>query len=139
MSKAAWVRLWVCAGAVAILELLCRTGAISRFNLLPPSEIARDLVALLASGQLNGAIARTLAAVAIAFTAAVIVGMAAGIALHSLTWARRGVDPFLTAYYALPIFAFYPLFIVLFGLSSVPEVLIGFLYAVVAVLTNTLT
>lgn len=139
MSKAAWLRFWVCCIAVGVLELLCRIGVISRFNLPPPSEIASDLVLLLASGQLNGAIARTLSAVAIAFLAAIIVGIAAGIVLHSLSWARRGVDPFLTAYYAVPIFAFYPLFIVLFGLSSVPEVLIGFLYAVVAVIANTLT
>jgi NitT/TauT family transport system permease protein len=138
MSKVAWLRLWICVGAIVILELLCRIGVIGRFNFLPPSEIVGDLVALLASGQLTGAIVRTLSAVAIAFIAAVIVGVVAGVVLQSLPWIRRGIDPFLTAYYAVPIFAFYPLFIVLFGLSSIPEILIGFLYAVVAVLTNTL-
>ena len=38
----------------------------------------------------------------------------------------------------IPIFAFYPLFIVLFGLGDAPQILIGFLLGVVAVIVNTL-
>jgi NitT/TauT family transport system permease protein len=51
---------------------------------------------------------------------------------------RRAVDPFLASYYALPFFAFYPLFIVLFGLGRPPIVTIGFLFGVVAMIIATL-
>ena len=48
------------------------------------------------------------------------------------------MEPLFATYYAIPIYAFYPLFIVLFGLGDVPQVLIGFMLAVVAVIVNTL-
>jgi NitT/TauT family transport system permease protein len=41
-------------------------------------------------------------------------------------------------YYAIPVYAFYPMFIILFGLGDVPQILIGFMLAVVAVIVNTL-
>jgi NitT/TauT family transport system permease protein len=42
------------------------------------------------------------------------------------------------SYYAIPVFAFYPLFIVIFGLGDGPQLLIGFLLAIVAVIVTTL-
>ena len=51
---------------------------------------------------------------------------------------RRAIDPLLASYYAVPTFMFYPLFIVLFGLNRWPLVAIGFLFAVVAMMLNTL-
>ena len=41
-------------------------------------------------------------------------------------------------YYAVPVFAFYPFFIVVFGLGDLPQILIGFMLGVVAVIVNTL-
>jgi NitT/TauT family transport system permease protein len=38
----------------------------------------------------------------------------------------------------VPVFVFYPMFIVLFGLNDIPKIVIGFLYAVAAVVINTL-
>ena len=55
-----------------------------------------------------------------------------------LTRLRRALDPLLASYYAVPTFVFYPLFIVLFGLNRWPLIAIGFLFAVVAVIINTL-
>jgi len=51
---------------------------------------------------------------------------------------RRIVDPLLATYYSVPVFVLYPLFIVLFGLNAIPKTVIGFLYAVVAMVINTL-
>ena len=67
-----------------------------------------------------------------------IVGSAAGLLLHKATRLRRALDPLLASYYAVPTFVFYPLFIVLFGLNRWPLIAIGFLFAVVAVIINTL-
>src|SRR6185295_5391769 len=47
-------------------------------------------------------------------------------------------DPFFATYYAVPIFIFYPVMIVIFGLSVMPIVLMGVATAIVAVIIATL-
>ena len=58
--------------------------------------------------------------------------------LARLELLNEALDPLFATYYAIPIFAFYPLFIVIFGLGDGPQVLIGFLLGVVAVIVTTL-
>lgn len=132
------IRLLVVVGFVVALEAACRVGLIGRITMIPPSEMAQALWRLLASGRANADIAETLGNVAVAFVAAVVVGFAAGVALHSAERVRRAVDPFLATYYAIPFFAFYPLLVSIFGLSALPIILIGFAFGVVAMVINTL-
>jgi NitT/TauT family transport system permease protein len=139
MTRAARYRLAIIAGMILLLELLCRTGVIDRLTMQPPSEMARDLVVLLASGRMNAAMLKTLTNVAIAAALAVIAGVACGAALHGHRLVRQGLEPLFATYYAIPVYAFYPLLIILFGLGDVPQILIGFMLAVVAVIVNTLT
>jgi NitT/TauT family transport system permease protein len=58
--------------------------------------------------------------------------------LHGLRAVRATLDPLFATYYAVPVFAFYPFLIVVFGLGDLPQVLIGFMLGVVAVIVNTL-
>ncbi len=58
--------------------------------------------------------------------------------LHGYKTVRDTLDPLFATYYAIPIFAFYPLFIVIFGLGDGPQVLIGFMLGIVAVIVTTL-
>ena len=58
--------------------------------------------------------------------------------LYWLPPLRRAFDPFLAAYYALPHFAFYPLLIVIFGLGSLPLIVLATLFAMVAMIVATL-
>ena len=58
--------------------------------------------------------------------------------IHRWRALRETLDPLFAAYYAIPVYAFYPLFIVLFGLGDVPQMLIGFMLGLVAVIVNTL-
>jgi len=138
MSRVGWIRISVVAAAVAAVELLCRSGVIARFTMIPPSEMMTLLVGILASGRLTPAIIRTLRIVGIALVSSIIVGFVLGALLHALPRARQTVDPLFATYYAIPIYAFYPLFIVLFGLGDVPIIIIGFLLAVVAMIISTL-
>jgi NitT/TauT family transport system permease protein len=96
------------------------------------------LYGILASGRMNGAILQTLRNVLIAFGGSVLVGVAAGALIHAVQPVRRLLEPLFSTYYAVPIYGFYPLFIVMFGLGDKPEILIGFMLAVVAVITATL-
>lgn len=138
MTRVGLYRLLVVGGSVVALEWLCRSGAISQRTLIAPSEMATRLGELLASGKFNADIAETLGNVAIAFALSVCGGFAIGAFVHAFPRLRRALDPFLASYYALPFFALYPLFIVLFGLGRGAIVAIGFLFGVVAMIIATL-
>jgi NitT/TauT family transport system permease protein len=88
---------------------------------------------------MTGAILETLRNVLLAFGGSVVVGVAAGALIHAIAPLRRLLEPLFSTYYAVPIYGFYPLFIVMFGLGDKPEILIGFMLAVVAVITSTLS
>jgi NitT/TauT family transport system permease protein len=138
MTRAAYYRLAFIGGGILLLELLCRTGVIDHLTMQPPSEMVRDLAVLLASGTMNAAMLKTFLNVAVASGLAVIAGIALGVALHGQRAVRQVLEPLFATYYAIPIYAFYPLLIILFGLGDLPQILIGFALAVVAVIVNTL-
>src|ERR1700683_3177705 len=138
MTRAAYYRLAFIGGRILLLELLCRTGVIDRLTMQPPSEMVRDLAVLLASGAMNAAMLKTFLNVAVARGLAVAAGIAFGVALHGRRAVRQVLEPLFATYYAIPIYAFYPLLIILFGLGDMPQILIGFMLAVVAVIVNTL-
>jgi NitT/TauT family transport system permease protein len=139
MSRVTWYRIAVVTGAIALLEALCLTGVIDKFTMQPPHLIMRDFYRMLVSGRMNAAIAKTLTNTVLAFVLALGVGVIAGAILHRLRGMRDALDPLFATYYAVPVFAFYPFFIVVFGLGDVPQVLIGFMLGVVAVIVNTLS
>jgi NitT/TauT family transport system permease protein len=138
MKLATKLRIVVLVGAVTVVELFCRIGWISAFTMIPPSQMLAGLWGLLTAGRLHTDIYRTLTAVGIALGSAIVVGAAVGAIVHALPRLRRTVDPLLAAYYSVPVFVFYPMFIVMFGLNDTPKVMIGFLYAVAAMIINTL-
>ena len=131
-------RLVVVAALVAILEVLCATGVIDKITMQAPHLIVRDLYRLLLSGQMNAAIAKTLTNTLIALALALVTGVAAGALIHRWRGLRDTLDPLFATYYAVPVFAFYPFFIVVFGLGDLPQILIAFMLSVVAMIVNTL-
>ena len=132
------LRCGVILAAVLVVEALVRSGAISRVMLIAPSEMLVALVRLVASGHANADIELTLRNVGIALTLALGLGFLAGVVVHALPRLRSILDPLFASYYAVPIFVFYPLFIVVFGMGSLPLIIMGFLSAVVAMVINTL-
>jgi NitT/TauT family transport system permease protein len=137
-ARIAWWRAGVIVGAVALLELLCRTGVISKLVLLAPSEMAAALWELLLSGTINHDIVQTFSTVAIAFALSVAAGCLVGAIVHRLPRVRRAIDPLLASYYSIPFFVFYPLLIAIFGLNTVPLIVIGFVFAMAAMVIATL-
>jgi NitT/TauT family transport system permease protein len=139
MSAPALCRIAFLAGLALLLEVLCLTGVIDRLTMQPPHQIVLDLVHMLATGALNLAILKTLANSLIAFGIAMVTGIAAALVLHRMRAVRDALDPLFATYYAVPVFAFYPLLIILFGLGDTPEIFIGFMLAVVAVIVSVLS
>jgi len=131
-------RLLAVAVPLALIELACRLGWIGRQTMPPPSEMVLGLIAILKTGRMTSAILETLRNVLVALAGAVVVGVIAGAVIHRAPVARRLLEPLFSTYYAVPIYAFYPLLIVLFGLGDRPEIVIGLMLGVVAVITATL-
>jgi len=138
MSKVGWIRLAVIVLAIGLLEVCCRTKLINPKVVIPPSEMADALVQMLISGQVNGQIARTFGIVLLAAAISIVAGFAIGVVIHAIPRVRQALDPFFDTYYAVPIFIFYPVMIVIFGLSIMPIVLMGVATAVVAMIIATL-
>jgi NitT/TauT family transport system permease protein len=138
MTRARVWRWAILAGCVILLEVLCLTGVIDKLTMQPPHRMIVDLVTMLVSGSLNGAIAKTLGNAAVAFLIAVALGVSSAIVIHRLRRVRDTLEPLFATYYAIPVFAFYPLLIVVFGLNAAPQIFIGAMLGVVAVVVNTL-
>lgn len=138
MSRIAWLRFAVIAGLIGVLEILCRSGAIGRLTMIAPSEMAISLAKLMQDARMLRHIGETLGNVGIAVLLAVTFGFAAGVVVRALPRLRRALDPLLATWYAVPFFMFYPLLIVLFGLGDLPVIMVGFLFAVVAMVIATL-
>ncbi len=138
MTRVGLIRLGVIAAMIGALEGACRSGLIDPRIMIPPSEMAAALVSILASGQINDDIVRTLGVIAVAVAASVVLGFAFGVLIHALPRLREALEPFFATYYAVPVFIFYPVLIAIFGLSLVPIVLMGVATAIVAMIIATL-
>ncbi len=136
-SPALW-RVVILAGLVILLEVLCATGVIGRLTMQPPHRMVTDLAAMLVSGTLNKAIAKTLGNALAAFAVAMALGVGGAIVIHRLRRVRDTLEPLFATYYAIPVFAFYPLLIILLGLGDAPQIFIGAMLGIVAVIVNTL-
>ena len=138
MTLAGWLRTLAVGAAIGILEIACRARWIDAVTLIPPSQMAVGAWNTLASAEYRADMTWTLQNVFMAFALALAGGFGLGWLLHRLPRLRRAADPLLASYYAVPVFMFYPLFIVLFGLNRWPLVAIGFVFAIVAMAMNTL-
>ena len=130
--------LGLAAILVGMLEAACRAGLVGKTVVIAPSEMVSSLWEILRSGAYTHAILLTLGNVADAAAIAAVGGFAGGVVVHAMPALRRGVEPYLASYYAVPTFIFYPVFIVLLGVGSAPIIAIAVLLAVVAMVTATL-
>jgi NitT/TauT family transport system permease protein len=138
MAATGWIRVAVVVAAVAALEVLCRTGIVGRLTMIPPTEMATALWALLASGRIRADIAFTLHNLAWAIALSVVGGFAIGAVLHAMPRVKRALDPLFSAYYAVPTFVLYPLLIVAFGIGATSLIVLGAMFGIVAMIVNTL-
>jgi len=138
MSRVRLYQTGVIAGFLLLLEALCLAGIIDKITMPPPHRIAIDFVKLMLSGALIPEIVKSMANVMLAFVLAYVLGIVIGTVLHGYKTVRDTLDPLFATYYAIPIFAFYPLFIMIFGLGDGPQVLIGFMLGIVAVIVTML-
>ena len=131
-------RILVIVAAIVALEALCRFKVIRPTVMIPPSLMAEHLWMLLTTGAIAADLRKTVGNIVTSFVVAVIGGTIAGVVIHRLPRLRRVADPLFASYYSVPFFVFYPLFIVIFGLNDWPIIMIGVLFAGMAMVINTL-
>ncbi len=138
MTKVGVTRAALVAGAFVALEILCRVGTIPSATMIPPSEMVVALWQILKSGRANADIAFTILNTLAAIVVSVVLGFWLGAMLHALPRARRVFEPLLSAYYAVPVFIFYPLLIVAFGVGRTALIAMGAMFGIVAMIVNTM-
>jgi len=126
-------------GAVLLIELLCQKGVISPLQLTAPSRMVTTLVELMETGEFWGHALKTVRNIFIAIILATVMGFLIGLLLYRLPRLRRAMEPVIASYYALPFFVLYPLAIVIVGMNDISIIVMGFAYALVAMITNTLS
>lgn len=139
MSRETIIRVVVVAVFVAVIEALCRAGAIPHTVMLPPSAMLAALIGLLRSGEFNPDIIFTAQTIAVSALLSVSLGFAIGALLHAVPRARATIEPLLSSYYAVPTFMFYPVFIVVFGVGARAIIAIAVLLSIVTMIAGTLT
>jgi NitT/TauT family transport system permease protein len=139
MSGRAWRQIGILAGVIIALEIICRAGLVRPTDLVPPTVMVRAMaVAFTQPATLND-FWLTLGSVATSVVIAAVAGIALGIVLHALPRLRSASEPFIASYYALPLFALYPVLVVIFGIGPTPIVLTGVLYAAMSVVIGTMS
>lgn len=136
-TKVKATRWAVILAAIAALEFLPRLGLGDAITLIPLSQILPELFEMLASGEMTPHLLATGGAFFLSFLLAAITGVPLGYLLWRYRPIKRTLDPYLTTYYAIPIFAFYPLLLAVLGFNIWPIVAISWAWAVVAVVLNT--
>jgi len=119
------------------LEYVARAKLVGATVLIPPSIMVTHLWKLLSTGKLTPDLLRTGSEIGLSFLLAVLTGIPGGVLLYRFPLIYEILSPYLLAYYAVPMFAFYPLFIVLLGVTIFPIILISWLFSVMILMLNT--
>lgn len=129
-----YLRLLVFAAVLIGWEVYGRS--LNPIFLSYPTAIAAAFVRLLANGQLVTASLQSFEALAVGFTIATVVGIAAGVAMGRYRLAAVTLDPFIIALYNTPTVALIPLLQLWFGLGFTAKVVIVFLAAFFPIVMN---
>src|SRR5262245_29359003 len=124
---------------LAAWELVSRAGWINPFFISRPTMIAAAIGQSAQSGDLGHSVRVTLGEFGAGFGAAVVVGVALGVAAGWFRSVEYAIDPFIWFVYSAPLIAFYPLFVLWLGLGPATVIAISFLLSVTPIAVNTLT
>ncbi|MEI7711400.1 MAG: ABC transporter permease subunit [Rhodospirillales bacterium] len=138
MKPTTTIRIGLLVACLIVLEATCRLGYISQLTMVPPTEMLRGLIAVAGMADMRQEVATTLTGIVCAATLSVCTGFLLGCALRAWPRARVAMEPLLATYYSVPTFIFYPMFIVFFGMNRIPIVVIGFMFAFIAMMTSTM-
>jgi NitT/TauT family transport system permease protein len=127
------------ASILLLWESVVRMGWVNPFFVSQPTAIAVSLIDAARSGELWRHFSVSLREFAIGYVASVIVGILAGGLAGRFRSVEYVLDPFLWFLYSAPLIAFYPIFVLWFGLGVPTVIAITFLLSVTQITANTLS
>ena len=146
MSAAALTRmrgfpfaLGLCALAAAIgaVEALIRIGAINRFIVPLPSEIALSFERVIVEEGIPERFWLTLTEAFWATVLLSVFGVGIGVALHRVRILRLATETWVAAFASAPTVLMYPLFLVIFGRNARTIIMMGFVAGLAPVILKT--
>ena len=138
--KSSPVVLGIASFAVILLawESVVRLGWVNPFFVSQPSAVAVSLSRAARSGELGHNLAVSFREFAIGYGLSVVVGILAGALAGRFRTVEYALDPFLWFLYSAPLIAFYPIFVLWFGLGVPTVIALTFLLSVPQIAASTL-
>lgn len=128
----------VLIGVVCVVyEVLCRTGVLDSFSWVPLSSTLARTAELATDGEfLSGIFWPTLRIILLSTLLAAACGLLMGVVLWRLPRLYVVANPYLTLYYSIPAFAFYPVLLTLLGVGPLSLTLLASLLGFAAMTAN---
>ncbi len=122
---------------LAVWELSCRAFHVAEFVLPAPSGIAAAMVKY--HEVILDSASWTLLTTAIGFALAVVCGIVLGLAIGASSFVYSGLYPILIGFNSIPKVALVPVFVIWFGIGTVPAVLTAFVISFFPIAANMAT
>lgn len=103
---------------IAVLEIGTRTGAISGLTIPRPSDVAKTLADMIATGQMWQHLLPSLQRLFVGALIGSVAGITIGTLIGLFTLARAGLLPVVSALFPIPKIALLPLFVIWFGIDE---------------------
>ncbi len=137
LSRINWLGIGLIIGLVILWQLLVTAGVINNPGLSSPHQVVEGMRYLISQNLLWPALIHTIRCVAIAWVIAVVAGGVFGLMLglnsRVASWSGASIDMLRS----LPVVAFVPIAILIWGVGSKPEVILGAYAGVWPMLINT--
>jgi NitT/TauT family transport system permease protein len=127
----------VLVGFVVAVEVVAQKKLLSPTMVTAPSVMVTKLVQLGYQGKVTANFVRTMVETLVSFALAASVGIGLGILFWKLPRVAKLLEPYLVSAYAVPFLLFYPVLLVLFGLGSVPIIVLAAIGSLVSIVLNT--
>jgi ABC-type nitrate/sulfonate/bicarbonate transport system permease component len=125
-------------GGFVLLELLIRYGAINRYIVPMPSQIALAFERVIVEEDIFERFRLTFFEALMAGAMITVVGVAIGILLYRITLLRLATETWVAAMASAPTVLMYPLFLVIFGRSAWTIIMMGFVAGLPPVILKTI-
>lgn len=132
-----WVSLiGVLVLVFAVLELVTRMSWIPAVILVPPDQMFSEVGRIIVNGKVFPNLWRTVWQVFVSIGLAIAFGMPIGMLFWRMPLLERIFEPYLVGLYAMPLILFYPFALVIFGLGSIPIIVVSATMGFVPVVLN---
>jgi sulfonate transport system permease protein len=103
---------------IALWQAACLSGLFPPQVLVPPSDVARALVALAATGELERHIGESMFRLALGFSIGALAGLAFGTTIALSRFAEAIFGPLFLAIWQVPVIAFVPMLVMFLGIDE---------------------